>query len=90
LCVGQVKHPPGLPLIQKKGLGCVVSRGNGLFHGSSQMSSYDLPFTSKENSLDRLDDLLRRFREMESCAEPIISATKEELDGRLPAGDYSV
>jgi len=54
------------------------------------MSSYDLPFTSKENSLDRLDDLLRRFREMESCAEPIISATKEELDGRLPAGDYSV
>jgi len=69
---------PWIALYSKEWPGCVVSGANGLFHGSSLMSSYDLPFTSKENSLDRLDDLLRRFREMESCAVPITSATKEE------------
>jgi len=59
----------------------------------------DVLLASRENSFDRLDDLLRRFWEVESCAEPIIRATKEELDCeshfvrhvvRLPAGDYSV
>jgi len=55
---------------------------------------------SSQDVLDRLDDLLiRRFWEVESCTEPIVRATKEELDCeahfvrhvvRLPAGDYSV
>jgi len=63
------------------------------------MSSQDVLLVSRENSFDRLDDLLWRFWEVESCAEPIIRATKEEFDCephfvrhvvRLPAGDYSV
>jgi len=99
LCVGQIKLPPGLPLIQKTRLGWVVFRGYGLSKDSALMSSQDVLLASRENSFDRLDDLLRRFREVESCAEPIIRATKEELDCeahfirhvvRLPAGDYSV
>jgi len=63
------------------------------------MSSRDVNLASRENSFDRLDDLLRRSWEVESCTEPIIRATKEELDCeahfvrhfvRLPAGDYYV
>jgi len=99
LCVGQIKLPPGLPLIQKTRLGWVVSGGYGLSNDSALMSSQDVLLSSRENSFDRLDDLLRRFWEVESCTEPIIRATKEELDceahfvrhvNRLPAGDYSV
>jgi len=99
LCVGQIKLPPGLPLIQKTRLDWVVSGGYGLSNGSALMSSQDVLLASRENSLDRLDDLLRRIWEVESCAEPIIRATKEELHCeahfvrhvvRLPAGDYSV
>jgi len=63
------------------------------------MWSQDVLLASRENSFDRLDDLLRRFWEVESCPEPIIRATKKELDCEadsvrhvvcLPAGDYSV
>jgi len=99
LCVGQIKLPPGLPLIQKTRLSWVFSGGYGLSNGSSLMSSQDVLIASRENSFDRLDDLLRRFWEVESCPEPIIRATKKELDCeadsvrhvvRLPAGDYSV
>jgi len=63
------------------------------------MSSQDVRLAIRDNSFDRLDDLLRRFWEVESCAEPIIRASKEELDCdanfvrhvvRLSAGDYSV
>jgi len=39
------------------------------------MSSKDVLLVSRENSFDRLDDLLRRFWEVERCAEPIIRAT---------------
>jgi len=76
LCVGQIKLPPGLHLIQKTRLGWVVSGGYGLSNGSALMSSQDVLLASRENSFDRLDDLLRRFWEVESCAEPIIRATK--------------
>jgi len=77
--VGQIKLPPGLLLIQKTSLGWVVSGGYGLSNGSSLVSSQDVPLTSRENCFDRLDDLLRRFWKGENCAEPIIRATKEEL-----------
>jgi len=75
LCVGQIKLPPGLLIIQKTRLGWVVSGGYGPSNGSSLMSSQDVRFASRENSFDRLDDLLRRFWEVESCAEPILRAT---------------
>jgi len=75
LCVGQIKLPPGLLIIQKTRLGWVVSGGYGPSNGSSLMSSQDVRFASRENSFDRLDDLLRRFWEVESCVEPIIRAT---------------
>jgi len=65
LCVGQIKLPPGLPLIQKTRLGWVVF--GGLSDGSDLMSSQDVLLASRENSFDRLDDLLRRFWEVESC-----------------------
>jgi len=42
LCVGQIKLPPGLPLIQKTRLGWVVYGGYGLSNGSSLMSSQDV------------------------------------------------
>ncbi|XP_043064462.1 uncharacterized protein LOC122320333 [Drosophila ficusphila] len=99
LCVGQIKLPPGLPLIQKTRLGWVVSGGYGVSNGSALISTIPLPIVSRDNSLDRLDDLLRRFWEVVSCVEPIAHATKEELDCethfkkhfiRSPAGDYSV
>ncbi|XP_043063573.1 uncharacterized protein LOC122319825 [Drosophila ficusphila] len=91
--------PPGLPLIQKTRLGWVVSGGYGVSNGSSLISTIPLPIVSRDNSLDRLDDLLRRFWEVESCVEPIAHSTKEEQDCeahfkkhfiRSPAGDYSV
>jgi len=75
LCFGQIKLPPGLRLIQKTRLGCIVFRGYGLSNDSVLMSSQDVLLASRENSFDRLDDLLRRFWEAESCAEPIIRAT---------------
>jgi len=80
LCVGQIKLPPGLPLIQKTRLGWVVSGGYVLSNDSALMSCQDVLLFSRENSFDPLDDLLRRFWEVESCIEPIILATKEELD----------
>jgi len=61
LCVGQIKLPPKLPLIQKTRLGWVVSGGYGLYNDSASMSSQDVLLASRENSFDRLDDLLRRF-----------------------------
>jgi len=73
LCVGQIKLLSGL--IQKTRLGWVVSGGYGLSNGSSLISSQDVRLASRENSFDRLDDLLRRFWEVESCVEPIIRAT---------------
>ncbi|XP_043064796.1 uncharacterized protein LOC122320694 [Drosophila ficusphila] len=66
---------------------------------SHKFGTIPLPSGDKDNSFDRLDDLLRRFWEVESCVEPITHATKEELDCeahftkhfiRSPAGDYSV
>jgi len=80
LCVGQIKLPPGLPLIQKTRLGWVVFGGYGRSNVSALMSSRDVLLASREDSFDRLDELLRRFWEVESCTEPIIRATKEELD----------
>lgn len=62
LCIGKIKLPPGLPLLQKTRLGRVVSGG----YGPSKV------LTNKENNLDRLDDLLRRFCEVECRTEPII------------------
>jgi len=44
------------------------------------MSSQDVLLASRENSFDRLDDLPRRFLEVENCAKPIIRATKFNLD----------
>jgi len=64
LCVGEIKLPPGLPLIQKTLLGWVVSGVYVLSNGSSLMSSQDVLLASRENSFDRLDDLLRRFWEV--------------------------
>jgi len=66
LCVGQIKLPPGLPLIQKTRLGWVVSGGYGLSNGSVLMSSQDELLASRENSFDRLDDLLRLKSEKET------------------------
>jgi len=73
LCVGQIKLLPGL--IQKTRLGWVVSGGYGLSNGSSLISSQDVRLASRENSFDRLDDLLQRFWKVESCVEPILRAT---------------
>jgi len=69
LCVGQIKFPPGSPLIQKTRLGLLVSGGYGLSNDSTLMSSQGVLLAYRENSFDRLDDLLRRFWEVESCAE---------------------
>jgi len=63
LCGWQIKLFPGLPLIQKTRQDLVVSEGYCLSHGSSLMSSHDLPFARKVNSLVGLDDLVRRFGE---------------------------
>ncbi|XP_017470093.1 PREDICTED: uncharacterized protein LOC108361844 [Rhagoletis zephyria] len=98
LCVGQIQLAPGLPILQKTLLGWVISGGG---QQSSKLSSFivNKRSSSCEDSSTRLDDLVRRFWEVEHVFEPIVRTTKEELDceahfknnlSRLRSGEYSV
>ncbi|XP_043064092.1 uncharacterized protein LOC122320081 [Drosophila ficusphila] len=97
LCIGQIKLGPHLPTLQKTRLGWVVSGGTAqTCHTlvASQSISDKMPEPE-----DRLDDLLQRFWELESCPLESSKFTKEETECedhfqntfvRLPNGEYEV
>jgi len=99
LSVGQIMLLPGLPLLQKTRLGWVVTGGFEK-HRSTSLLSTGSAHISEAAQLDfRLDDLVRRFWEIESLEEPMVKASKEELEceqhfvknfSRLPSGEYMV
>ncbi|XP_017469715.1 PREDICTED: uncharacterized protein LOC108361583 isoform X2 [Rhagoletis zephyria] len=94
LCVGQIKLASGLPLLQKTRLGWVVTGGD-----SKPRTARVLNAVSSTKPSTQLDQLVRRFWELESCASSVVKYTKEEIDceshfkanfTRLSTGDYSV
>ncbi|XP_053964178.1 uncharacterized protein LOC128867103 [Anastrepha ludens] len=98
LCVGQIQLAPGFPVLQKTLLGWVISGGG---QQTSKLSSFVANQRSSRDidSDTRLDDLVRRFWEVDHVFEPITKITREELDceahfqqnvSRLPSGEYSV
>ncbi|XP_053968951.1 uncharacterized protein LOC128870362 [Anastrepha ludens] len=98
LCVGQIQLAPGFPVLQKTLLGWVISGGG---QQTSKLSSFVANQRSSRDidSDTRLDDLVRRFWEVDYIFEPITKTTREELDceahfqqnvSRLPSGEYSV
>ncbi|XP_043064397.1 uncharacterized protein LOC122320294 [Drosophila ficusphila] len=78
LSVGQIKLAAGLPLLQKTRLGWIVTGG-----GSSSIKATALQGQAVQRELvaaeGRMDELVRRFWEVESCEEGVVTATKEEL-----------
>ncbi|XP_044317454.1 uncharacterized protein LOC123038060 [Drosophila rhopaloa] len=95
LSVGQIKLAAGL---QKTRLGWIVTGG-----GSSTLKATALHGQAVHRELVaievHMDELVRRFWEVESCGEGVVTATKEELEceahfktnfRRLDSGEYSV
>ncbi|XP_070067119.1 uncharacterized protein [Drosophila virilis] len=99
LSVGQIVLLPGLPLLQKTRLGWVVTGGFERPRSTSLLAAGRTP-NSEASQLDvRLDELFRRFWEIESLEKPKVKATKEGANCeqhfgnnffRLPSGEYSV
>ncbi|XP_044312560.1 uncharacterized protein LOC123037129 [Drosophila rhopaloa] len=98
LSVGQIKLAAGLSLLQKTRLGWIVTGG-----GSSTLKATALHGQAVHRELVtaevHMDELVRRFWEVESCGEGVVTATKEELEceahfktnfRRLDSGEYSV
>ncbi|XP_044313286.1 uncharacterized protein LOC123037287 [Drosophila rhopaloa] len=99
LCVGQIKLVHGLPLLQKTRLGWIVTGGGDRLRGNtSLLASQGLENGATLHNV-RLEDLVRRFWEVENLDSGVIMASKEELEceghfiknfHRLPSGAYSV
>ncbi|XP_043065437.1 uncharacterized protein LOC122320892, partial [Drosophila ficusphila] len=98
LCVGQIKLTPGLPLLQKTRLGWVVA-GGGSEHRESSALAAQTSVSSVEEVESPLDEILRRFWEIESVPDYACKFSKEELEceehfktnfARLATGAYSV
>ncbi|XP_033241627.1 uncharacterized protein [Drosophila pseudoobscura] len=98
LCVGQIKLERGLPIIQKTRLGWVVT-GGGQYSRSSVLLAASSSTELSQTPTVGLDELVRRFWEVENCHGPATEATKEEIAceehfkkhcGRLPSGEYCV
>ncbi|XP_053969189.1 uncharacterized protein LOC128870561 [Anastrepha ludens] len=98
LCIGQIKLAHGLPCLQKTRLGWVVTGGESQRQRGAILaaqSSLDIGYESNV----QIDQLVRRFWEVESCCESVATYSKEELDCeahfkanylRLSTGNYSV
>ncbi|XP_064556170.1 uncharacterized protein LOC135440767, partial [Drosophila montana] len=101
LCVGQIKLAAGLPILQKTRLGWVATGGASHAGKSSFMAMMvkpDLLVDSHLHPNAQIDELIRRFWELECCTEPESLPNKEERDcealfqanfKRLSTGDYS-
>ncbi|XP_067647299.1 uncharacterized protein Indy isoform X1 [Eurosta solidaginis] len=98
LCVGQIKLAAGLPVLQKTRLGWVVSGGDCQSKTAMALNAISSADVEDENMV-QLDQIVRRFWEMDSSCSAVAKYTKEEMDCeshfkanfvRLPSGDYSV
>ncbi|XP_070066884.1 uncharacterized protein [Drosophila virilis] len=104
LCVGQIKPAAGLLILQKTRFGWVAT-GGAAYAGKSSLVARrfvmnpDLLVDSHLQTNAQIDELIRRFWELESCTEPESSPNREERDceahfqanfKRLPTGEYSV
>ncbi|XP_032294251.2 uncharacterized protein [Drosophila virilis] len=104
LCVGQIKLAAGLPILQKTRLGWVATggashAGKSSFMAMRSMENPDLLVDSHLQPNTQIDELIRRFWELECCTDPESLPNKEERDceahfqanfKRLSTGDYSV
>ncbi|XP_041451530.1 uncharacterized protein LOC121405044 [Drosophila obscura] len=79
LCIGQIKLDVGLPSLQKTRLGWVVS-GGGQQTRRTALLGAQASSDARQESLDQVELLLRRFWEVESSTEDSVMVKQEDVD----------
>lgn len=98
LCVGKIRLGPGLPILQKTKFGWIVA-GGGIQLQKTNNCLVGAVISEKLNNEFNLENLIRRFWEIENHVDVVSKTTKEEIEcenhftknySRLESGEYAV